>query len=79
MSNYNDNEIIKPDDWPINYKEKKLSILYDTLNKFIDKPNYKTKEVLISLCVQGDLNEFDNRGFIRITKYEIGIINTLFF
>jgi hypothetical protein len=41
-------------------------------------PNYKTKEILMSLTTQTHLNEFNSMGLSRITEYEAVAYNTLY-
>ncbi len=46
--------------------------------KFKLNPNYKNKEVLISLICNYDLNQQSTIGLCRTTNYEVAIINSLF-
>lgn len=48
------------------------------LDNFNKKPNYKNREVLISLVTDYDLNQRPALGLFRTTKYEIGCINAIF-
>lgn len=72
-------EVQKPIDWPVNQREASLSSIFEATEEFIKNPNYKNKEVLISLITLSDLNEIDSRGMYRITDYEIIMINSLYF
>ena len=65
----------KPDDWPVNMAEQSLDIVLKALNDFIEKPGYVTKENLISLVSDFDLNERDFIGQYRICEYEVSQIN----
>ena len=42
-------------------------------------PNYKNKEILISLITNYDLNQMSMIGLVRTTEYEVACINSLFF
>lgn len=68
----------KPDDWPANNREIKLDAIYSMLQKFKDEPNYKNRELLISLASDHDLNETNSLGLMRITEYEVGLINCIY-
>jgi len=68
----------KPTEWPANAREARLSNILDTVKRFIEKPNYKNKEILISLVSQVDLNEGNHLGLHRVTEYEVAIINELY-
>jgi len=72
------NEIKKPSDWPINAKECALENISNALQGFIDYPGYKTKEILVSLVSQYDLNQKSYLGLFRITEYEVAMINSLY-
>lgn len=68
----------KPDDWPVNMAEQSLDIVLKALNDFIEKPGYVTKENLISLVSDFDLNERDFIGQYRICEYEVSQINEIY-
>lgn len=81
MDNSNDtifDYVDKPEDWPVNAKEYKLERIEKALNDYEDNPGYKTKEVLISLISDYDLNQRDNRGLFRVTDYEVSTLNELY-
>lgn len=69
----------KPDDWPVNMAEQSLDIVLKALNDFIEKPGYVTKENLISLVSDFDLNERDFIGQYRICEYEVSQINEIYY
>ena len=69
----------KPADWPVNEHELMLKQIGDCVNKFIEEPNYINREILISLISRHDLNQGVGRGPLRVTEYEVSIINALYF
>lgn len=69
----------KPYKWPANFHEEILEKIYIKVNEFIEDPSYKTKEVLLSLICEHDLNQHTMKGLIRVTEYEVKIINNLYF
>ena len=71
-------EPMKPENWPANVDESALQNIFDAIKRFIDEPNYKTKEVLISLVSSYDLNQKSHLGLFRITEYEVYFINTIY-
>ena len=72
------NEMDIPKDWPANAIECQLENIMLQLDNFNKKPNYKNREVLISLVTDYDLNQRPALGLFRTTKYEIGCINAIF-
>lgn len=68
----------KPDKWPANAIECQLDNIQKQLEMFKKNPNYKNKEVLISLVNDYDLNQRSAIGLFRTTEYEVAIINSLF-
>ena len=73
-----DRELDKPNGWPANDFECRLENLLTAIENFIDKPGYKTKEVLISLASTYDLNQNSGLGLFRITEYEAICINSIY-
>lgn len=71
-------EVSKPSDWPANAKECALENIYNAVLKFIDNPGYETKEVLVSLASDYDLNQRSHLGLHRVTEYEVSMINSLY-
>lgn len=71
-------KIEKPEDWPVNETEVQLDNISNQMEKFIENPTNRNREVLISLVSKYDLNQSNMRGLFRTTKYEIALINTLF-
>lgn len=69
----------KPDDWPANAIECQLENIQTQVEKFKKNPNYKNKEILISLITNYDLNQMSMIGLVRTTEYEVACINSLFF
>ena len=69
----------KPKDWPANAIECQLENIQNQMDEFKRNPNYKNKEVLVSLVTDYDLNQRSALGLLRTTKYEVAIINSLFF
>ena len=68
----------KPKDWPVNDREIKLETVFKAVEKFRDEPSYKTREVMLALINEHDLNQRSYRGMIRITQYEVEMINLLY-
>ena len=68
----------KPEKWPANATECALQNILDAIRRFIDQPNYKNKEILISLVSTYDLNQKSNLGIFRITEYEVWCLNTIY-
>lgn len=77
MTSFLDSES-KPRDWPINDKEAKLEAVFMAVEKFKNDPSYKTREVMLALINDHDLNQRSYRGIIRITQYEVEMINLLY-
>lgn len=69
----------KPSTWPINMAEQCLEVISCALKEFIDKPSYITKENLISLISEYDLNERAFLGEYRISEYEVAKINDIYY
>lgn len=70
--------IKKPDDWPKNDREWKTDALCDKLEEFKKNPNYITRERLLALVGEHDLNEYSSLGLERITDYEVAQLNYLY-
>lgn len=70
--------IEKPENWPINQREANLEDIYCAIVSFINEPTYRSKEILFSLVTQSDLNEINNTGEVRYTKYEVSMINSIY-
>lgn len=68
----------KSQDWPANAREQTLDALCDCVEKFKNNPSYKTREVLLSLTSGHDLNQHAGYGMVRVTEYEVAIINYLY-
>lgn len=68
----------KPEDWPANEREAILEDLCDKVEEFRTNPSYKTREALVALTSEHDLNPSVGRGLVRVTEYEVGIINYLY-
>lgn len=68
----------KPKDWPANAIECQLENIQQQIDIFKKNPNYKNKEVLVSLVSDYDLNQRSIMGLCRTTEYEVAIINSLF-
>lgn len=71
-------KVEKPEGWPKNRREWKLDVLCEKMKVFEDNPTYKNKEVLIALVSEHDLNETSGIWLIRITEYEVVLINHLY-
>ena len=68
----------KPSDWPSNQHEIILEQIKICVEQFEKEPTYTNREVLISLISQHDLNQGVVCGPLRVTEYEVGLINTLY-
>lgn len=68
----------KPDKWPANAIEIQLDNIQKQMETYKKNPNYKNKEVLISLVNDYDFNQRSAIGLFRTTEYEVAIINSLF-
>lgn len=68
----------KPEDWPQNQREARLSNVLYAVEDFQENPNYATKEVLLSLISEIDPNQHDDLGLMRISDYEVALINQLY-
>lgn len=73
-----DINVNKPLDWPQNQREARLSNIEYALKKFNAEPNYERKEVLLSLIAEIDPNQYDAFGTMRISYYEVLLINKLY-
>jgi hypothetical protein len=71
-------DIEKPEDWPANKIESQLENISIQMQQFNRNPNYKNKEILISLVSDYDLNQESLLGLVRTTEYEVALINDLF-
>ena len=68
----------KPKDWPVNSRELKLENIYRALVEFKKNPGYRTREVVLALVNDHDLNQVSYLGQIRITDFEVELINILY-
>lgn len=69
---------VKPENWPANNIECLLENVYLSLFEFLGNPNYKNKEILVSLISNYDLNQRSHLGLVRTTDYEVSIMNSIF-
>lgn len=74
---FND-EISEPADWPQNEREARLSNVLYAVEKFIEDPTYTNKELMISLITISDINEYSARGLVRVSDYEVAVLNQLY-
>ncbi|NCB48204.1 MAG: hypothetical protein EOM55_01040 [Clostridia bacterium] len=72
-------KVDKPQNWPQNQREAKLNNVLYAVKKFQGEPNYANKEIVLSLITEIDPNQHDDFGLMRISDYEIAIINELYF
>ena len=75
---YDEKTAEKPEKWPANAREQILDTLCECVEEFKKNPSYKTREVLLSLTCEHDLNLNENSGLVRVTEYEVGILNFLY-
>lgn len=69
----------KPEKWPVNNRELKIDRIDKNLKNFMKQPNYINREKLLSLISIIDLNSNKGIGPVRITDYEIGMLNNFYF
>lgn len=68
----------KPEKWPVNFIESHLENIFTAVNEFRKNPNFRNKEVLVSLLSKYDLNQQSTSGIHRTTEYEVCMINSLY-
>ena len=68
----------KPEGWLKNSREWKLDVLCERMEEFKNNPTHKNREIIIALASEHDMNETSGYGWVRITEYEVGLINYLF-
>lgn len=68
----------RPHDWPQNGREARLDCIWDCLNEFEKNPSYKTREVLLAVVNDNDINQFTSYGLMRFTEYEVELINLIY-
>ena len=68
----------KPKDWPKNAREQDLERIKRAIDEFEQNPGYRTREVLITMFSDFDLNQTAALGMHRVCEYEVAIINGLF-
>ena len=64
---YEEETAEKPEKWPANACEQILDTLCECVEEFRKNPSYKTREVLLSLTCEHDLNLNENSGLILST------------
>jgi len=68
----------KPKDWPANEHEIRLEGLREWVEKFRDNPSHKNREILLALTNDHDLNQTVGLGLVRVSYYEVCVINELY-
>lgn len=68
----------RPENWPANCREAKLEAICDAVENFRKNPTIETREILLALVSEHDLNQQSSLGLIRITEYEVALINHLY-
>lgn len=68
----------KSEDQPANARESVLEAICEKVEEFRENPSYKTREVLLSLVCNHDLNQSIGIGLMRVTEYEVATINYLY-
>jgi len=71
-------KVQKPDRWPESERECTLQNIFDAMQRFIEEPNYKNKEVILSLATGYDLSQRPILGIWRISEYEVALMNVLY-
>ncbi len=72
------NSADKPSDWPANNREVLLENIYRATEEFKKNPGYRTKELVLSLISEHDLNQRSYEGLHRVTEFEVELINILY-
>lgn len=68
----------KPNDWPINDRERFLDEVVRLLRSYIAHPSYKTKDALVDLSCNYDYQQKPVLGICRVTDYEVMLINSIY-
>lgn len=68
----------RPADWPQNGREFRLDCIWEKLDDFEKHPSYKTREILLALVNDNDVNQFLSYGLMRFTGYEVELINLIY-
>lgn len=76
---YSEKTVDKPIDWPANAREEMLDTLCECVRNFEKNPSYRTREIILSFTCEHDLNLNENFGLVRVTEYEVALINYLYF
>lgn len=71
-------DLNRPEKWPANDREWLLSVVYEALLDYVENPSSRTKEVLLTLVHNYDANQRFSRGMVRITEYEVVLINRMY-
>lgn len=71
-------KVQKPDKWPESERECALENIFGAIQLFIEEPNYKNKEVILSLATGYDLSQKPILGIWRISEYEVELMNVLY-
>lgn len=71
-------KVQKPDKWPESERECTLQNILGAMQRFIEEPNYKNKEVILSLATGYDLSQKPRLGIWRISEYEVELMNVLY-
>lgn len=68
----------KPNDWPINDRERFLDEVVRLLRSYIAHPSYKTKDALVNLACNYDYCQKPKLGMHRVTDYEVMLVNSIY-
>ncbi len=68
----------RPVDWPKNGREFRLDCILDALDAFENNPSYRTREILLAIVNDNDLNQSNSIGLMRFTEYEVELINLIY-
>lgn len=77
--NVNYTKAEKPNNWPINMAEQSLECIALALDDFCKTPGYVTRESLLSLIDEYDLNQRGFLGEYRVDRYEVSKINEIYY
>lgn len=71
-------KVQKPDKWPESERECALENIFGAIQRFIEEPNYKNKEVILSLATGYDLSQKPILGIWRVSEYEVALMSVLY-
>lgn len=70
--------VTEPKDWPQNNREASLSNVCNYMKIFFENPSFSNKELVLALVTQDELNQSNDIGIMRVTDYEVALMNSIF-